>query len=78
MWKVKSLKVYRSDGKYLVFIKAANDEITKVKEYVLLLFFLNSVKVFRKTYDNMQSMPMPNQEINIEQMEEAEDAIITL
>ena len=39
MWKVKSLKVYRSDGKYLVFIKAANDEITKVKEYVLLLFF---------------------------------------
>ena len=38
MWKVKSLKVYRSDGKYLAFIKAANDEITKVKVDVLSKF----------------------------------------
>ena len=39
MWKVKSLKVYRSDGKYLAFIKAANGEITKVKVNVSFLFF---------------------------------------
>ena len=78
MWKVKSLKVYRSDGKYLAFIKAANGEITKVKVNVSFLFFLNLVKVFRKSYENMQSMPMPNQEMNIEQMDEAVDTIITL
>ena len=77
MWKVKSLKVYRSDGKYLAFIKAANGEITKVKVNLPFLF-LNLVKVFRKSYENMQSMPMPNQEINIEQMDEAVDTVITL
>ena len=77
MWKVQSLKIYRSDGKYLAFIKAANGEITKVKVNVSFLFF-NIVKVFRKKYENMQSMPMPNQEINIEKMDEAVDTVITL
>ena len=76
MWKVKSLKVYRSDGKYLAFIKAANGEITKVK--VNLSFLFLNILVFRKSYENMQSMPMPNQEINIEQMDEAVDTVITL
>jgi len=77
MWKVKSLKLYRQNGLYLAFIKASNNEITKVSKLYIILCF-NLTKVFRKTYQNMQSMPMPNQEITIEQLEEPVDAIITL
>ena len=78
MWKVKSLKLYRQNGVFLAFIKASNNEITKVKSKLHFILCFNFIKVFRKTYENMQSMPMPNQEINIEQMEEAVEAIITL
>ena len=78
MWKVKSLKLYRQNGVFLAFIKASNNEITKVKSQLYYILCFNLIKVFRKTYENMKSMPMPNQEITIEEMEEPVDAIITL
>ena len=78
MWKVKTLKIYRQNGVFLAFIKASNNEITKVKGELYFILCLNFIKVFRKTYENMESMPMPNQTIAIEEMEEPADAIITL
>ena len=78
MWKVKTLKIYRQNGVFLAFIKASNNEITKVKGELYFILCLNLIKVFRKTYENMESMPMPNQEVAIEEIEEPVDAIITL
>ena len=78
MWKVKTLKIYRQNGVFLAFIKASNNEITKVKGELYFILCLNLIKVFRKTYENMESMPMPNQEVTIEEIEEPVDAIITL
>ena len=78
MWKVKTLKIYRQNGVFLAFIKASNNEITKVRSELYFILCLNLIKVFRKTYENMESMPMPNQTIAIEEMEEPADAIITL
>ena len=78
MWKVKSLKLYRQNGVFLAFIKASKNGITKVRSKLYFILCFNFIKVFRKTYENMESMPMPNQEITIEQLEEPVDAIITL
>lgn len=64
MWKVKSLKIYRSDGKYLAFIKAANGEITKVKinvsffVLILLRFFEKPTKIWNQCQCQTKKSPL--------------------
>ena len=71
MWRVKSLKVYHFDCSYLAYVNCVNGGITKVRlKKKRFRFLFMTIQTFRKSFNTLVNIPMPDETVNIESFEE--------